>query len=223
MYNRNVAVFLIINFILAIIIVVSLKFKQVNSSLISNPVTSNKTEQYPDKHFPAQTNTNLKPTNQSSGLSNNTNSCIVYGPMGIENKATLDTIFAKDKVEGKAVVDKRTQYEIYWSLGKDKNKAIEMFNRQKEGPLQDPKFKLTSIDETWIVSIATVSDSIDDAKKLAVQLAEKANKIKSGGNWQYRTLPDAYYYQLKDVNSLSQQSLSQINNLMDINKNPCVN
>ena len=128
-----------------------------------------------------------------------------------------------EKIETKTVVDKKTQYEIYWNLGKDKNTATEMFNRQKAGPLQDPKFKLTNADGVWMVSIATVSDSVENAKTLAGQLADKANKVNAGGNWQYRTLPDAYFYQLKDVNALSQQALTQINTGMDISRKPCLN
>lgn len=218
MYNRSLIIFLLINFILAVFIIISLNGKKLNSfssSVMPTTVNSNNST--------VISNAALKPAEQLSDPVSHVSLCMVYGPIGIEQKATLDTIFSQEKIETKTVVDKKTQYEIYWNLGKDKSIATEMFNRQKAGSLQDPKFKITNSDGIWMVSIATVSDSVDNAKTLAGQLAEKANKVKAGGNWQYRTLPDAYFYQLKDVNALSQQALAQINTGMDISRKPCLN
>lgn len=217
MRNRSLIIFLVINFILAVTIIISLNGKK-NNSVSNMPAATNSQEKLVSSVIsnPAQP-ASIPASNSKVSL------CMVYGPIGIEQKATLDTIFSQEKIETKTVVDKKTQYEIYWNLGRDKNIATELFNRQKAGPLQDPKFKLTNSDGTWMVSIATVTDSIDNAKTLAGQLAAKANKVNSGGNWQYRTLPDAYFYQLKDVNALSAQALAQINTGMDISRKPCLN
>lgn len=218
MHNRPLIGFLIINFLLAIGLIVALNSKQNVTGpvfpAISNPVTPTKIVQSEPIASPVQP---VAPV-----ISQPLPLCMVYGPMNLDQKATFYSLLSQDSISQDAKFERKEQFEIDWSLGKDKNIANELFSKQKSGALQDEKFKLVSVDGNWIVPITTVNDSAQSAEKFANQLAEKANKVNAGGKWEYRKLPDAYFIEVKNVNALSAESVNEINNGMNINKKPCL-
>lgn len=244
MQNRPVIIFLMINFIIGILILVNFRTNQFQKIAGNNTVITEAAEQsIPIKPQPvvATAVTSKAPTVtasvpqiiQAPVNTINTNPapvkpstdpavCMIYGPLDIEQKATLDTLFRKEKLAQQPDVEKKNQFEIYWNLGTNEVLAQQMFQKQKKDALQDNKFKLTQSEGVWIVSIAIINDNIETAKALALQLSAKANKVKAGGRWQYRTLPDAYFYKIKNINAINPSSLAQITTGMGISKKPCL-
>ena len=147
--------------------------------------------------------------------------CMVYGPITVAQKSIFDNVVVSEKLVPQASFIKQNEYEIYWNLGANEAVAKEIFEKQKRDALKDDKFKLSNSDGMWIVSIANIKDNLETAKALATQLSEKANKVNAGGKWQYRTLPETYYYQLKNVNLLTPNSLAKITSEINVPKKVC--
>lgn len=149
--------------------------------------------------------------------------CTVVGPLNLEQKGTMDVILTKNKSEQVIRVEKRPVFEIYWNLGKDKNIAQELFEKQKQnGTMQDPKFILVQDEnKDWVVSVVQINTSLEQAQAMANQLAEKAQKINAGGRWQYKAKPEAYFYIFNDYSTLEPQTINGINVMLNPNKQPC--
>lgn len=150
--------------------------------------------------------------------------CVVYGPLDIEKKSTMDVILNKFKQSNLAKVDKKVTYLIYWNLGQDKKEAEKLFDRLKNngGALSDPKFVLTKNDNgDYVVNIIRVNSGKAVAEKLTNDLINKGNKVKIGGQWQYKALPEGYFYTFPDYTKLNTKAIDSINIMIDAPKDPC--
>ena len=231
MKNRILIIFLLANFIIGLVIIINFGNKSeenkigTKNQIITKIAEKNKNEEV----TPIVTKNTLKPPEKTSLAVNGVYAvapsdpavCIDYGPLNIEQKSIFDTIVAKEKINNLVVVTQKKQFEIYWNLGNNQIQANEMFERQKKDALQDKKFQMTQEDGNWIVSVAIVNDSLETAKVLASQLSEKANRVNAGGKWQYKTLPDIYFYQVKNINAMTINSQSQVSTSLRIKKTPC--
>lgn len=217
MKNKALILFLIANFILAILIGVKFTLNNNSNSKKTSVVNTQ----------PAVAATQIAPIQapvQPPKSANVAPVCVVYGPMNLEQKATMDALLVSQKTQNSASVYMKNMYEILWNLGKDKEQAEILFNKQKQGgALQDEKFKLT-VDENqdWIVSITLIPDSEETAHQLATQLADKANKSKAGGQWQYRTKPSGYFYRFNNINAINVQTQETIAHTINVSKQPCL-
>ena len=230
MNNRPLIIFLLINFVIGLFVIINFRNKAEESKIVAKNemITATAEENKAEKIISpvaAKNTVEVKPTvvaqTETPPVSVGPAICMEYGPLDIEQKSIFDTIVSKEKINPLVAVSQKNQFEIYWNLGSNQNQANEMFERQKKDALQDRKFQLSQENGTWIVSIAIVNDNIETAKALAAQLSEKANKVNAGGKWQYRTLPDAYYYQVKNINAMTPNSQAKITTGMGIGKKPC--
>lgn len=150
--------------------------------------------------------------------------CVVYGPLDIEKKGTMDVILNKFKQNSLVKVDKKVTYLIYWNLGSDKIVAEKLFNRLKEngGALSDQKFVLSKNDNNdYVVNIIRVNSGKTVAERLTNDLINKANKVKTGGQWQYKALPEGYFYTFPDYSKLNPKAIESINIMVEAAKDPC--
>ena len=151
-----------------------------------------------------------------------TNVCVIMGPFNAEKKGMMDFILNRYKQADLAKVEKKRIYQIFWDLGTDKDVAKEMFYKQKEGPMADQKFVLQQNDnQHWIVNIVKVNGSSTIADKLAGELSAKAKKINTGGTWEYRVLPEGYFYTFPDFKKVNDATINQIDTLLSPTKEPC--
>lgn len=151
-------------------------------------------------------------------------SCVVYGPISYENKNVVDMLLTKSNIIGLFNSVEKPVYEVYWNLGKDKVTAIELFEVQKnEGPLQDEKYKIAlNEDNDWVVSISKIIADENMAKNLATNLAIKANKIQTGGRWQYKNKSTVYFYQSESSAKIPNEVSAVLEKTFSINKSKCV-
>ena len=151
--------------------------------------------------------------------------CVTYGPMNLEQKASLDVILIKYKLSNSStlVTSKEPLYQIDWNLGSDKVNAVKLFEVQKnDGPLQDEKFKLTQNDNgDWVVPITTVANDQIKAQTMTTELAQAANSHKAGGKWEWKTVKEGYFYQFKDLTSFPSNVVDMINHTISTVKTPC--
>lgn len=151
--------------------------------------------------------------------------CTILGPLDLKSKATMDVILSKDgNVKNSQMeVSQKPVFEIYWNLGKDREDAEVLFQKQKQnGTMQDAKFVLFQDDEKqWIVPIAEINSSEDYAKNMTTQLAITANKNNAGGKWNYRTKPNAYFYKFEDFSQIGKSTKNNIDVMLNANKAPC--
>lgn len=151
--------------------------------------------------------------------------CTILGPLDLKDKATLDVILSKDANFKMAQVEvsQKPIYEIYWNLGKNREEAEELFQKQKQnGTMQEDKFVLFQDEEKqWIVPIAEINSSESYAKSMATQLAVTANKNNAGGKWNYRTKPNAYFYKFDDFSLIDKKTKQNIDVMLNANKVPC--
>lgn len=148
--------------------------------------------------------------------------CVNYGPLNIQDKAAMNVILTQGKIDKHQYVASQSQlYDVYWNLGDDKLKAIEMFEAQKnDGPLQDEKFKIRQEQSgIWVVPVSTVAGDTKLAQKMADDLANSAKKI--GGKWEYKEKGIGYFYQFKDINALPAKTLGVMNQTLNVLKTPC--
>lgn len=235
MNNRPLIIFLLANFVIGLFIIVDFKNKSGDNKVATKnePISTNVEEIKTEKIVTPMVAINTRapePIAPTISIAENTVKsnvnepaiCMEYGPLDIEQKSIFDAIVIKEKIKPSVKVSQKNQYEIYWNLGNNQVQANEMFERQKRDVLQDKKFKLIEENGIWVVSIAIVNDNIETAKALAIQLSEKAGKVNAGGKWQYRTLPNAYYYQVKNINEMTAKSQAQITTGMGVAKKPCL-
>lgn len=150
--------------------------------------------------------------------------CVSYGPLDVEKKATMDFILNKYKQQNNVKVDKKTAYLIFWNLGPDKKEAEKLFSKQKDngGPLSDSKFVLTKNENNdYVVNIIRVNSGKAVAETLTNELIKKANKVKTGGQWLYKGLPEGYFYTFPEFNKLNPKAIESINVMIDAPKDPC--
>jgi hypothetical protein len=221
-------IFLILNAILASVLFINFSFKSNEKQNLTNKHEASKPKIVPPK---IETDNNQIPSQVALSTPSNSlpivdikphisPTCISLGPLGINDKANLDVILSKN--ENQAIIVKKPVYEIYWNLGNNYQNATSLFEKQKNGPMSDSKFVLIQDEENnWIVSITEVYTTIETAKSLAIQLAEKAQKINAGGKWQYRTKPDAYFYTFNDFLKLNSNTINSINVLFNTQKRTC--
>lgn len=148
--------------------------------------------------------------------------CVNYGPLGIQDKAAMNVILNQGKVDKSQYMASQSQlYEVYWNLGSDKLKAIEMFEAQKnDGPLQDEKFKIRQEQAgNWVVPVSVVAGDTKLAQKMVNDLSQSAKNI--GGKWEYKEKGVGYFYQFKDINSLPPKTLGVMNQTINVLKTPC--
>lgn len=150
-------------------------------------------------------------------------SCIVYGPISYDNKNTVDMLLNRAGIISIFNTVEKPVYEVYWNLGKDKVKAVELFEMQKnDGPLQDEKYKLAlNEDNDWVVSISKITANEVMAKDLATNLAIKANKINTGGRWQYKNKSVVYFYQTDKSSNIPNQVNAVMEKTFSISKSKC--
>lgn len=150
--------------------------------------------------------------------------CVVYGPITYDNKNVVDVLLNKAKITDLFSSVEKPVYEIYWNLGKDKVTAIELFEVQKnEGPLQDEKYKIAlNEDNDWVVSISKIIANEPMAKDLATNLAIKANKIQTGGRWQYKNTSTVYFYQTDKSSTIPNEVNDVLEKTFAIKKSKCV-
>jgi hypothetical protein len=231
MNNRPLIIFLLANFIIGVFVIINFRNKAEENKIIAkNEIITETAEENRQQKLVSTVATTKSPKISEPVVATPVENasvpagpaiCMEYGPLDIEQKSIFDTLVAKEKINPLVAVSQKNQFEIYWNLGNNQAQANEMFERQKKDALQDKKFQLAQENGTWIVSIAVVNDNIETAKVLAAQLSEKATKVNAGGKWQYRTLPDAYYYQVKNINAMTPNSQAQITTGMGIGKKPC--
>ncbi len=150
--------------------------------------------------------------------------CITLGPLNQDKKAMLDNILKEEQISQEQIlIKKKPVIEIFWNLGQDEKMARNLFNIQKQGAMQDAKFLLLFDEDlkSWIVSITSVSASIDSAKELTKSIAEKAKQIQSGGLWEFREKPPGYFYDFKSYESLSDSSIIKIDKIVVPQKEKC--
>lgn len=151
--------------------------------------------------------------------------CTILGPLELKDKATMDVLLSKDSSAGKNQVEisQKPIFEIYWNLGKDREEAEKLFQKQKQnGTMQEDKFILMQDEnKDWIVSVAEVNSSLDYAKTVTTQLATTGSKYNVGGKWNYRTKPSAYFYQFNDYSVIDDKTNNSINVMLGVNKTPC--
>jgi len=150
-------------------------------------------------------------------------SCIVYGPISYDNKNTVDMLLNKAGIISIFNTIEKPVYEVYWNLGKDKVKAVQLFEIQKnDGPLQDEKYKLAlNEDSDWVVSISKITANEIMAKDLATNLAIKANKINTGGRWQYKNKSVVYFYQTDTSSNIPSEVNAVMEKTFSISKSKC--
>lgn len=151
------------------------------------------------------------------------NTCVVYGPISSDNKGVVDMLINKAKITGIFNTIEKPVYEVYWNLGKDKVKAVLLFEAQKnEGPLQDEKYKLSLNEENdWVVNISKITANELIAKDLATNLAIKANKINTGGRWQYKNKSVVYFYQTDKGTQIPNEVNGVLEKTFSISKSSC--
>lgn len=148
--------------------------------------------------------------------------CVNYGPLNIEQKASLDVILTQNKVPPSSyIATKEPLYEISWNLGANKVQAIELFEAQKnDGPLQDEKFKLKQdLQGNWFVPVSTIAGDAAMAKKMVGELESSATGL--GGKWEYKEKSDGYFYQFKDIGSMPVKTVDTMNQTINVLKTPC--
>lgn len=148
--------------------------------------------------------------------------CVTYGPLNLQEKATMDVTLAKTKIAPQSyIMTKEPLYEIYWNLGANQVQAVELFEAQKNGgPLQDEKFKIRKdLDGSWIVPVSTISGNKEVAQQKTQELEKSANGI--GGTWGFKEKSEGYYYQFKDITTLPVNSVDTINQMVSVLKTPC--
>lgn len=224
--NKKLIIFLLINLLIAILLCANLFFKgkeQIPQTISvikpeSNPQVpisnSNSTivqqpqiVQMPVAPKPIAPQPIVTPVNQLPPKNimapTVAKSCVIYGPVGKDNKNILESLLQKANFLQDATIVAKPIYEIYWSLGSNKANAVALFDKQKNGPLQNDKFKL-KLDQNneWIVPIAEITADENNAAIITKELADKANQINAGGKWQYRANENVYFYQFKDSNTI---------------------
>jgi hypothetical protein len=168
----------------------------------------------------ADSGAGLPDMTQNHNKSGATPVCMSYGPLNLEQKALFDVVLKKASLNNLPVVSQRPLYQIYWDLGKDKEQAITLFEKQKNGgPLQDVRFKLTQQESgEWIVPIATISGNAQMAQTISNQLDAKAH---AGGKWLSQPMGDGYFYRFKDLNLVPEDSLNLLDKAVNVTKSPC--
>lgn len=150
--------------------------------------------------------------------------CMIFGPIPYDNKNTVDNLFTTAKISQNVYsIIERPVYEIYWNLGSDKIKAINLFEKQKNyGALQDEKYKLIlDNNQNWIVSISQVTADEEVAHKLATDLALAAEKYKLGGKWQFRSKSVAYFYHINNTASIPSEVYKLMEKTFNVAKSSC--
>lgn len=168
-------------------------------------------------HLETATNKTLK----------NIETCQILGPLTSSQSQTLQTILDKS-LKLKTIIQYQTYqhpiYEIYWNLGSNYNIAKSLFEKQKiNGTMNASKFVLSQDHNNWIVNIAQLDLPLDNVISIATNLAEKANKVNAGGHWQYRTLPNAYFYKFLSFNSIPTPIINSIDLMVNPAKESCSN
>lgn len=155
----------------------------------------------------------------------NPNICTVLGPLDFDAKNSLELIL-KNSPQHKQLkyhTEEKPVFEVYWNLGKDREEAEELLQKQKlNGTMSDSRFMIIQNEVgDWIVPIIEVNSNIDVAKATANTLAAAANKNNAGGKWQYRTKPTAYFYTVENFEILDKKALKSIDVMLDTPKQPC--
>lgn len=223
---KNVIIFLFINLVIAVAVALNFFFQDKAEEKAA------KTEEYKQEIVAAQAAKPIEdaktvlaapPTENTQIITTKPDPvCAVLGPFNIDEKASVDVLISKNKTEQEIRIEKKPVFEIYWNLGKNEANAKKLFETQKQGALQDAKFVMVQNEKReWIVPITQVHTNADVAKKLAVELGEKANKVNAGGTWSYAEKPDAYFYFFKDYAGLDKVVADSISLLVGEKKQPC--
>lgn len=154
------------------------------------------------------------------------NICTVLGPLDFNSKNSLELILknSPQHTQLKYKSEEKPVFEVYWNLGKDREQAEELLQKQKlNGTMSDNRFMIIQNEvQDWIVPIIEINSNIEVAKETANTLAVAANKNNAGGKWQYRTKPTAYFYTIENFEILDKKSLKSIDVMLDAPKEPCV-
>lgn len=165
------------------------------------------------------------PNQTSNSKSANQKICTILGPLVLKDKATMDLILSKDSNAGKNDIEisQKPIFEIYWNLGKDRENAEILFQKQKQnGTMQEENFILVQDEnKDWIVSVAEINSTIEYAKTITNQLATTGKKYNAGGKWSYKIKPNAYFYQFNDFSQIDEKTKTSFNVMLGINKTPC--
>lgn len=223
---KNVIIFLFINLVIAVAVALNFFFQDKAEEKAA------KTEEYKQEIVAAQAAKPIEdaktvlaapPTENTQIITTKPDPvCAVLGPFNIDEKASVDVLISKNKTEQEIRIEKKPVFEIYWNLGRNEANAKKLFETQKQGALQDAKFVMVQNEKReWIVPITQVHTNADVAKKLAVELGEKANKVNAGGTWSYTEKPDAYFYFFKDYAGLDKVVADSISLLVGEKKQPC--
>lgn len=148
--------------------------------------------------------------------------CINYGPLNIEQKSSFNILLAKYNVPDSFITKTEDDlYEIIWNLGKHKEVAVELFEKQKnEGALQDVRFKLKQDNNgNYVVPISTIAGNLSMANKMVQELKNSSQNI--GGIWEYRSVEKGYFYQIPDIRKLDSELVNTINQVIDTLKTTC--
>lgn len=219
--NKKLIIFLLINLVIAVVLCANLFFKAkektpvvtnnipqntVNQSTVVPKVIDNNVNTLPvlQPQTTPKVNTPAAPIpNTTYNTTNSLASCVIYGPVTRDNRSILETLLQKANFLQNATIIAKPIYEIFWNLGSNKANALALFEKQKNGPLQNDKFKIKQDENNdWIVPIAEITADENNAAIITKELADKANQINAGGKWQYRASENVYFYQFKDSNSI---------------------
>jgi hypothetical protein len=148
--------------------------------------------------------------------------CIAMGPFNIEQKGTMETILSKENQSYLASSEKRSAYQVFWNLGTNKKEAEKLFKKQKDGAMADSKFTMVQDEaKNWVVNIVKITNSNIVIDRFTNELAEKAQKINAGGKWEYKSLPEGYFFIFKDFKKVNEQILNSIDIILSPTKEPC--
>lgn len=191
-----------------------------NNSSNTNIKEDNKPN--PNAQIKIANNTEQEDTNKDL---NKNNVCTSIGPMDFNSKNTMEVILKQDKNINslKYNSEQKPVYEVYWNLGKDRETAENLLQKQKNnGTMSDSRFIMVQNDEKdWVVPITEINSTLEVAKNTAIKLASTANKSNIGGKWNYRTMPTAYFYTISNFDILDSKTRKSIDVMINANKNPC--
>lgn len=234
---KKLMIFLFINLLLAIFIILSnISDKKATSNDNPNNTNDPKIGQVKDKPTAASVASTTQPVSNAiiqsptptvaattpvSPIPTDAPVCIKIGPLNAEEKNTLEYILSKNKETHLATNEKKVNYQIYWDLGDNKETAEELFKKQKEGAMSDPKFVLAKYKNRWVVNITKIEGEKGVAEKLTKELGAKAEKLNSGGEWKFDSIKEQYYYNFKDFQKLLPNTITSIEIILKPKKEPC--
>ena len=220
MNNKNVVIFLCINFLAALFL---LKDGTQSNLLVAQESTFSQSKDifnkiktiFKDETPIAQNNNEEQSTKNTQDIITETktgDSCLMFGPLSTDNENLAQTLLAKNTQEYE-IIDKPI-YEIYWALGKDAKMAQSLYQRSlATGFIKPEKHKLEQ-DKTgfYFVSINKIDNSEQETSSLVTKIQQQANQVKTGGKWTYRKTHDLPYLKIQNASDLSNKTINNLKN-----------